>query len=37
MILTQIYSLIFDGLFSFCKGQNTNATIIKGNLQFSTQ
>ena len=37
MILTQIYSLIFDGLFSFCKGQNTNAIIIKGNLQFSNQ
>ena len=37
MILTQIYSLIFDGLFSFCKGQNTNAIIIKANLQFSTQ
>ena len=35
MILTQIYSLIFNGLFSFYKGQNANAIIINGNLQFS--
>ena len=37
MILTQIYSLIFNGLFSFYKGQNANAIIINGNLQFSIQ